>query len=205
MRKPILRGPIFYQRPHWTVARHKLAAAIRTDHADFRKQNTAPACDLVFWGRERLLLNHPGRGSILVFDAAAETVGEWKIWPGQSEPLLEPWALASDGAGHLFLRDSSRRAFLIASPVEEFDPRTAAKFSVDAFEHGAALASGDRIVVPAATGFQAYRGDGTRLVARDRARDLSDDRFGRYPRAHASGDVLYALDTDARTLWRIEW
>jgi len=162
-----------------------------------------PACDVVFWG-EFLLVNHPGRGSILVFARSGEQVAEWKIWPGMKEALFEPWSLAADGHGRLLLRDSSRRAFLVRSPPEKFLPRGGEIFAVDSYVHGAAFA-GERIVVPAQRGFEVFRDDGTRMMAVSLARDLSDTRFGAFPRAEAVGDLLYALDREAGRVWRIRW
>jgi hypothetical protein len=169
------------------------------------KFDALPACDVEFWGTDRVLVSHYGKDAILIFDRAATLVDQVKSLPGVPEPIFGPWTIATDPRGRLFLGDSSARAFVVQVPVEEFRPISTRSFSTEGMQHGVALDPRDRILVPAKVGFQVFRPDGTRLVARDPARDLTDRRFGKHPVAVTSGETLYVFAVDRRELLRVSW
>ncbi|MGH7789085.1 MAG: hypothetical protein ACRERC_19600 [Candidatus Binatia bacterium] len=158
--------------------------------------------ELAFWGPDLLIANIHHRDALAVFNRQGELVKEFLTFDGGPGRFYQPTTVSISERGEMLVGQLDRKALRFRLSGDTFEPQFLSSFGVDGITMGAA-ADGDRILAATEADLRAYRPDGRRLMADEPGRDLSNLPLRRFIRVQRAGDILYALDPDRGTLWRL--
>lgn len=170
-----------------------------------------PPSDLAIGRDGRILICLPRRNSVELFSRAGSPEGMLRLDAGP-EPMSGPSGIAVSPDGSFLVVDERGRAHVFKSPAGRFAPQRVASFPVIYPEvpfvpdlKACAFDGPDRLLFPHRSRSVplVYSPEGRRLLPAQPDRDLSARGFTRAYGFAASGQALYVMDSETRSVYKM--